>query len=64
VAMKAHGGKMLALIQLSLPVHYGLRRMRYREFRTKWATKADSLTAVGTDGKAKRDQPVTKRGPE
>jgi hypothetical protein len=62
VAMKPHGGKMLALIQLSPPVRCGLRRIRYRALRTKWATKA-SLAAVGTDGKAKRDQAVTKRGP-
>ena len=40
VAMKPHGGKTLALIQLSPPVHYGLRRIRYRELPAKWATKA------------------------
>ena len=40
MAMKPHGGKMLALIRPSLPARYGWRRIRCRQFRTKWASKA------------------------
>ena len=63
VAMKPHGGKMLALIRPSLPVHCGLRPIRCRALRTNGQRKRDLLGRVGTDGRAKRDPPIGKRGP-
>jgi hypothetical protein len=66
VAMKPHGGKMLALIRPSLPARCGWRLIRCREFTTKWAlTPPTTLTGVGADQiNAKRDRPIEKRGPD
>ena len=65
VAMKPHGGKMLALIRPSLPARCGWRRIRCR--RTSGQNghrRRDFLAAVGTD----RETPSaigrsSKRGP-
>ena len=64
MAMKPHGGKMLALIRPSLPARCGWRRIRCRQRRQMSSEGATSLAAVGTDQRnAKRDRPISERGP-
>ena len=63
VAMKPHGGKMLALIRPSLPAHCGWRRIPCRQLRTNGHRQPTSLAAVGTDQSiAKHDRPISKGG--
>ena len=40
LATKPHGGQMLALIRLLLPVHFGWRPVRCRQVPTTWAAKS------------------------